>query len=38
MIGSYYAAQYVRVKRPRREGRQAAVVAEAPPVLAEHAA
>ena len=38
VIGSYYAAQYVRVKRPRREGRQAAVVAEAPPVLAEHAA
>jgi high-affinity iron transporter len=38
VIGSYYAARYVRVKRPRREGRQAAVVAEAPPVLAEHAA
>src|SRR3954470_19922102 len=38
VIGSYYAAQYVRVKRPRREGRQPAVVAEAPPVLAEHAA
>src|SRR3954454_21776406 len=38
VVGSYYAAQYVRVQRPRREGRQAAVVAEAPPVLAEHAA
>ena len=38
VVGSYYAAEYVKVKRPRREGREVAVVAEAPPVLAEHAA
>jgi high-affinity iron transporter len=36
VVGSYYAAEYVRVKAPRKRGRQAAVAAEAPPALAEH--
>jgi high-affinity iron transporter len=31
VIGSYYAAEYVRVQRPRRRGESAAVVAEAAP-------
>jgi high-affinity iron transporter len=31
VIGSYYAAEYVRVQRPRRRGERAAVVAEAAP-------
>jgi high-affinity iron transporter len=38
VIGSYYAAEQVRVKRPRRRGERAAVAADAPPVLAEQAA
>jgi high-affinity iron transporter len=38
VIGSYYAAEYVRVKAPRKRGERAAVAAEAPPALAEHAA
>lgn len=33
VLGSYVAAQYVRVWRPRRLGRQAASRAEAPPAL-----
>ncbi len=31
VLGSYYAAQYLRVGRPRRRGRQAAVRAAQPP-------
>ena len=31
VIGSYYAAEYVRVKRPRKSGQPVAVRAEAPP-------
>jgi high-affinity iron transporter len=38
VVGSYYAAEYVRVKAPRKRGRQPAMAAEAPPSLAEHAA
>jgi high-affinity iron transporter len=34
VLGSYVAAQYLRVWRPRRQGRQAARRAEAPPVHA----
>jgi high-affinity iron transporter len=33
VIGSYVAAQYLRVWRPRRRGQQAARVAEHPPVV-----
>jgi high-affinity iron transporter len=32
VLGSYFAAQYIRVWRPRRRGERAARVAEAPPV------
>jgi high-affinity iron transporter len=35
VIASYYAAEYVRVKAPRRRGLQVAKRAEAPPVLVE---
>jgi high-affinity iron transporter len=35
VIASYYAAEYVRVKAPRRRGGQVAKVGDAPPVLAE---
>jgi high-affinity iron transporter len=38
VIGSYYAAEYVRVRRPRSRGEQAAVRAEAPPAPAPSAA
>ena len=31
VVGSYFGAQYVRVWRPRRRGRQAARLAEQPP-------
>jgi high-affinity iron transporter len=31
VVGSYLAAQYLRVWRPRRRGQQAAIVAERPP-------
>src|SRR4051812_18515215 len=31
VVGSYYAAEYVKVRKPRREGREAAVPATAPP-------
>src|SRR3954447_13839078 len=31
VVGSYYAAEYVKVRRPRREGREVAVRATAPP-------
>jgi high-affinity iron transporter len=34
VLGSYFAAQYIRVWRPRRRGERAARVAEAPPVAA----
>lgn len=32
VIGSYYAAEYLKVKRPQRRGQQAAVRASEPPV------
>jgi high-affinity iron transporter len=35
VVASYYAAEYVRVKAPRRRGLQVARAADAPPVLAE---
>src|SRR5215217_5011948 len=38
VIGSYYAAEHVRVRRPRARGERPAVAAEAPPALVEHAA
>jgi high-affinity iron transporter len=38
VVGSYVAAQHVRVTRPRRRGETAAVAADAPPVLADVAA
>jgi len=31
VLGSYFAAQYLRVWRPRRRGQQAAIRAETPP-------
>ena len=34
VLGSYVAAQYVRVWRPRRRGEQVARRAEAPPAIA----
>lgn len=34
VLGSYVAAQYIRVWRPRRRGERAARRAEAPPVVA----
>src|SRR3954454_25085815 len=36
VVGSYYLAEYVKVKRPRARGEEPAVRAEAPPVLAGH--
>jgi high-affinity iron transporter len=33
VIGSYYAAEYLKVTRPRRQGRAAAVRASEPPLL-----
>src|SRR4051794_6676825 len=33
VVGSYYLAEYLKVRRPRREGRQPAVRAAAPPGL-----
>src|SRR4051794_359637 len=36
VIGSYYLAEYVKVKRPRARGEEPAVRADAPPVLAGH--
>src|SRR4051795_1109396 len=36
VVGSYVAAEYVKVKRPRARGEEPAVRAEAPPVLAGH--
>ena len=35
VLGSYVAAQYVRIWRPRRRGEQVARRAEAPPVASE---
>jgi hypothetical protein len=35
VLGSYVAAQYVRIWRPRRRGEQVARRAEAPPVVSE---
>jgi high-affinity iron transporter len=35
VVGSYLAAEYARVWRPRRRGQNAAVVAEAPPEQAD---
>src|SRR4051812_5104333 len=36
VVGSYFLAEYVKVKRPRARGEEPAVRAEAPPVLAGH--
>src|SRR3954453_700270 len=36
VVGSYYLAEYVKVKRPRARGEEPAVRAEAPPVLTGH--
>ncbi len=37
VIGSYYLAEYLKVRRPAKRGRPAAVAASAPPVSAEPA-
>ena len=34
VVGSYVLAQYIRVWRPRRQGQQAAAIADRPPVTA----
>jgi len=33
VIGSYYAAEYVKVRRPRRQGQQPAVRSTEPPLV-----
>jgi high-affinity iron transporter len=37
VIGSYYLAEYLKVRRPAKRGRPVAVAASAPPVSAEPA-